>query len=118
MAGARPRYRSASAVHRPAAATAQAPAVSEAPPAPQAVSVMTARTTACGTRPPVNRPPGPPTWSSSGTFVAQVSNACGQRGRKAQPLGSLRRSGGEPAMPVSSRFGPASVGKEPSRPRL
>jgi hypothetical protein len=38
---------------------------------------------------------------STGSFRAHGSNAFGQRGWNAQPVGSDRRSGGDPPMPVS-----------------
>ena len=55
---------------------------------------------------------------SNGSSLPQGSNALGQRGWKAQPLGIDRRSGGDPGMPVSSRRSPRSGGKACSRPSL
>ena len=47
-----------------------------------------------------------------------MSITYGQRGWNTQPTGSIRRSGGEPGMPVIYRRGPCSAGNEFSSPSV
>src|ERR1700722_94722 len=64
------------------------------------------------------RPAGPAGGSSDGDCSRQMSIAYGQRGWNTQPTGSMRRSGGEPGMPVMYRRGPCRAGNEFSSPSV